>query len=730
MGRARPIFRRAVVILAAVAAGCASGPARPRSTDHERAAPAPEAAPAPVPDPAPAPAPKPEGGPPAGPFFVAPGGDDANPGTDLRPFRTLEAARDAVRRSPQRGKEPVRIVLLPGRYARTATFELGAEDSGAEGAAVVYAASEQGGSVIDGGVFVPAEACSPVKDADVRERLVPEACDKVLEIDLAALGVREFGEYGPRGFSRPVIPAPNEIFIDGEPQRVARWPNDKRIPLGKVIDSGSVPRTGDKSNRGAKFRYVTDRALRWSKAGDMYVSGIFGQSWADDAIRVAKVDVDAGTITTVGPHLYGFRNRNFTTWCAANLLEEIDEGGEYFVDRVARKLYFLPSKREFKQLQLSVLAKPLVALEGASHIRVEGLVLENARGAGVTVKGGSGVVVAGCTIRNIGGGAVNVTGGTGHAVRSSDIYNAGAGGVTLSGGDRKTLTPARHVVENCDIRRVNRWYKTYRPCVALQGVGNAARRNRLHHVPGQAILFGGNDHVMELNEIDHAVTDMSDMGSIYTGRNPSVLGHVIRHNFFHDMHDSLGYSCGVQAIFIDDDNLYTAMIYGNVFYKTGSNAAIKFNGGGGGTIANNMFIDCPAPVQGGDKRHVERAIKRMRDPNWKHKTYQKITREVDVRKEPYRSRYPYLLDTFENAFNYGTPQWNNYVVKGDHSQFVDARALDFTLKEGSPVLSMVARGVVDRVWGAKGTDIPFKAIPFKEIGLRVDEFRKALARTE
>jgi hypothetical protein len=176
--------------------------------------------------------------------------------------------------------------------------------------------------------------------------------------------------------------------------------------------------------------------------------------------------------------------------------------------------------------------------------------------------------------------------------------------------------------------------------------------------------------------------------------------------------------------------MYTAVIYGNVFYKTGSNAAIKFNGGGGGTIANNMFIDCPAPVQGGDKRHVERAIKRMRDPNWKHKTYQKITREVDVRKEPYRSRYPYLLDTFENGFNYGTPQWNNYVVKGDHSQFVDAKALDFTLKEGSPVLSMVAGGVVDRVWGAKGEDIPFESIPFREIGLRTDEYRKTVTRSE
>ena len=61
---------------------------------------------------------------------------------------------------------------------------------------------------------------------------------------------------------------------------------------------------------------------------------------------------------------------------------------------------------------------------------------------------------------------------------------------------------------------------------------------------------------------------------------------------------------------------------------------------------------------------------------------------------------------------------------------MDGKALDFTLKEGSPVLSMVAGGVVDRVWGAKGEDIPFEAIPFKEIGLRADDYRRTVARSE
>jgi len=426
--------------------------------------------------------------------------------------------------------------------------------------------------------------------------------------------------------------------------------------------------------------------------------------------------MEAGTIQTTVPHLYGFMNKGFTTWCAVNLLEEIDVPGEYFVDRVAQQVYFYSSESDIKQLQLSVMTTPFISIAGASHLRIEGLTFENARGAGVEIKDGTAVVIAECTLRNLGSHAIAVTGGTRHVVRRCDIYNTGAGGVSISGGDRKTLTPAGHLVENCDIHQVNRWYWTYRPCIRINGVGNAARHNHLHHVPGQAILFGGNDHLIEYNEIDHCVTDMSDMGAIYTGRNPSVLGHVIRYNFFHHIDKSIG-GAGVQAIFIDDDNLYTAVIYGNVFYKTGSNAAIKFNGGGGASIANNIFVDCPRPVQGGDKSHVKRAIGRMRNPKWNHKTYQKITEDVDVRKDPYKSRYPYLLDSFENGFNYGTPFWNNYVVKGQYDAFTDVKKRDFSLRADSPALKLSTANVIDRVYGAKGETIKFQPISFERIGL-------------
>ncbi len=494
--------------------------------------------------------------------------------------------------------------------------------------------------------------------------------------------VTDYGSFGPRGFSRKFLPAPAELFINHQPQQVARWPNDKRIKLGKVVDKGSVPRFGDESNRGGVFKYENQRAQRWVHARDLYISGIFGESWADDTIEVAKIDTDQATITTVEPHLYGFKNQPFTTWCAVNLLEEIDEPGEYFLDREAGMIYFYPSVPKIEMVQVSQLASPVLNMVNTSYVRIEGLIFENSRGAGIGIEGGASNRVAGCTLRLLGGIGITVNGGVHHTVLSCDIYDTGAGGVSLAGGDRKTLTPAGHVVE--------------------------------------------------LNEINNCVTDMSDMGSIYTGRNPSVMGHVIRYNFFHHLYNKLGSGYGVQAIFIDDDDLYTAVIFGNVFFKAGSNGVIKFNGGGGSSIGNNVAIDCPRFVLGGNKGQVNRAIGEMRNPKRRKVFPERLFKEVDIRKDPFKGRYPYLLDSYENGFNYGTPQWNNLLVNSSNAtamaQFVDPKNMNFTFKPDAPIIKQVAKKVYDRVYGLDHEDVAFKPIPFKKIGLYVDDFRKTVAK--
>src|SRR5262245_55279011 len=86
-------------------------------------------------------------------FFVSPKGNDAwsgrlaEPGDQDGPFATMTRARDAVRAwrrsqpEPQPQPRPVRVVLRGGIYPIDQPLEFGPEDSGAEGAPVIYEAA-------------------------------------------------------------------------------------------------------------------------------------------------------------------------------------------------------------------------------------------------------------------------------------------------------------------------------------------------------------------------------------------------------------------------------------------------------------------------------------------------------------------------------------------------------------------------------------------------------------
>ena len=69
-----------------------------------------------------------------------------------------------------------------------------------------------------------------------------------------------------------------------------------------------------------------------------------------------------------------------------------------------------------------------------------------------------------------------------------------------------------------------------RPAVSLQGVGNRATCNLIDNAPHQAISFGGNEHLIEFNEIHSVCFESNDAGAIYSGRDWTMRGTVIRNN--------------------------------------------------------------------------------------------------------------------------------------------------------------------------------------------------------
>ena len=188
-------------------------------------------------------------------FYVATNGNDQAKGSITQPFATLERARLAVREQLQsQVTDSVFVFIRKGSYRLQSSLRLDSLDSGREHFPVVYTAYKGEKVSINGGAFIPLRSAVKVRDKNVLKRLVPEARGKVLQVNLKAAGIDTDIARSSKGFGRPYTPAAMELFCNDEAMQLARWPNDSLVPIGKVIDPGSVPRNGDFSHRGGKFK--------------------------------------------------------------------------------------------------------------------------------------------------------------------------------------------------------------------------------------------------------------------------------------------------------------------------------------------------------------------------------------------------------------------------------------------------------------------------------------------
>ena len=120
------------------------------------------------------------------------------------------------------------------------------------------------------------------------------------------------------------------------------------------------------------------------------------------------------------------------------------------------------------------------------------------------------------------------------------------------------------MAENNHIHLYGRWNRMYQPAVTIGGVGHRVAHNRIHDAPHMAVSFNGNDHVIEFNEIHHVCTESNDAGAIYSGRDWTWRGTVIRHNLFYEITGFQGK--GWVGVYLDD-MLCGTLIYGNLFYR-------------------------------------------------------------------------------------------------------------------------------------------------------------------
>jgi len=632
-------------------------------------------------------------------FYVATDGNDTNAGTVEKPFATLEKARDTIRQQRAQGLPSggVTVWLREGKHFLTQSFALTGQDSGEPDKPIIYRAYPGEKVRLIGGRELRADRFSLVTQANpVWSGLDPAARGQCLQAGLSSQGITESSD-----------PLRMELSLNGELMPLARWPNE-----------GFVRTTSAEND--ITFGYADPRPERWATAPDAYASGYWRHGWANRIEKIAAIDTTNKKITLAKSPSYGIQANK--PYYVLNLVQEIDRPGEWYHDRDRAILYFWPSSGlDNAEILMSTPAEPMISLKDASYIRLEGLTIEMGADDGIEISGGRDNLVANCTIRNIRKDGITLS-GENNGVAHCEIHGIGETGVILLGGDRRQLISCGNFVRDCRIHDFGRWERTYAPAVQINGVGCIAANNLLHDGPHSAILFGGNEHLIERNEIYGVCYEVDDAGSIYCGRDWGLRGNVIRHNFFHDIQSGLPGSNGVHAVYLDDC-ASGITVFGNVFYQI-SGRAIMCGGGRDNTIENNVIVKC------GSAHFTDRRGKVWIDKDESWKLLDKIKR-YNYTEPPWSTRYPRLAHILDNGYEQakepegcvirGNIGWRNkrwleknclgacggfdfYTIENNiedqDPRFVDEQKLNLALRDDSPAYSLAG----------------FQRIPFEQIG--------------
>ena len=571
-------------------------------------------------------------------------------GSRQTPFQSLTQARGAIRSHRQAGDlktgQAVTVHVAPGVYPLQASFELRAEDSGTADAPVVYRAADKGTVRLQGGISLDGSAFTPVTDSRVLARLDAGARDKVRVCDLSTQVDGDFPEFKSAFHGAPVAPW---LYVNGRPMTLARWPNvtateDGWAGFSKAVDTGlPQPDAADpalqKLHPGS-FVFDDPRPARWNLAEGVWLLGYWTHDWSDEVIRVGAYDKETKTITLAAPHSYGI---NAGTWgaktrrfFAMNTLEELDAPGEWYLDRPGKRLYLYPKEDlAGAQIVLATMTEPLVKVDGAKFVKLVGLDFEYGHGDGITARNTDHVEITGCTIANLAGGAISLHGSE-STVRSCDLYNIGRGGISLNGGDRKSLTPARNVAENNHIHHFGIFQRTYAPGIGANGCGQIVRNNCIHDAPHNAVLYGGNEHLFERNDVYRVVMETGDAGAFYSGRDWTSRGNVLRNNFIHDLGGGNAEHVNTMGIYLDDCDCGDTL-EGNVFYRAGR--ALMIGGGRDNPVLGNLVIDCPIGLHI-DSRGM--TWKQWNNPNDNSWCLEEKAKRLNYLQPPWSTKYPRL----------------------------------------------------------------------------------------
>ena len=251
-------------------------------------------------------------------FYVSPNANEGGTGSMDAPFRTLEQARDAVRKINANMGNDIYVFLRAGTFRLDKTFELSAQDSGRNGHRIIYKAYNNEDVTISGGASIT--GWSQVGTSS----LWSAPTDGRISRQLFVNGVR-----ATRARADTAIAGWEKI----KPDKVNNLPGGYRIS----------------SN-------TSSQLANWGNLQDVEI--VSTKQWHQNRCKIDHIDSTALSDPTI-PNVYiqepCWSNSNMAKKDVVNIgipdrienaYELLDQPGEWYLDKTTRTIYYYPHPGE------------------------------------------------------------------------------------------------------------------------------------------------------------------------------------------------------------------------------------------------------------------------------------------------------------------------------------------------------------------------------------------------